>query len=208
MNPPQLASRLHAIAHQIENHASRMQGGDIAKAIGTLQKQLDSFEKKLQATVEGNAPGIKELGVLLKAKDNTRHLNLVGLRVLAKDIFGTEAPKAAKPGDLKTAILKAAARRGQGEVAVRTVRAFLDRAKAPKTPVPKDEQELKREFLRLGGLSEEAFEYEIGARWSSVASLKALAKANAIAVPKGVKKPDLLREIKSVCRRAHANVAA
>ncbi len=205
MNPPALAARLHELAQQLEKQSSRLQGVALGKSVNTLHKQLDSFEKKLQAAVGGHGPGVQELGLLLKA--NAKLLTLSALRAIAKDVFGADAPKAAKAPLLKKAILQEAARRHRGEVAVKVVRAFLEKANTPKTSLPKEEAALLREFLRLGGLDDEAFKREMSGRWKKVSDLKRLAKANKLPGAKSLAKADLIREIKKVSRRAHANVA-
>jgi len=207
MNHQQLAFRLHELAHKIEGHISRLQGVNLGKAMGRMEKGLDSFEKALDAALTDNAPGMKELEMLLKAKDNAKHFKLPALRLLAKDIFGVDRPRGTTASELKRNIIKEAARRSRGEIALEKVKDFLKEAKAPKGPLPTDSIELGREFLRLGGLDDDAFEYEMETRWKKVGDLKKLAKANSMRVGKGVKKIDLVREIKHASRRAHGNVS-
>lgn len=205
MNPQQLADRLHELARQIESHDSRLQGVALGKSISGLNKKLDAFEKQLAAAVEGNAPGVPELGLLLKA--NAKLLSLSALRQLSKEIFGADGPRGSKPAQLRTAILKESGGRKRGEIAVKAVQAYLDKAKAPKTPIPKEETALLREFLRLGGLNDDAFGLEMAGRWKKVSDLRKLANTNKIPGAMTLAKADLIREIKRVSRRAHANVS-
>lgn len=206
MNPQQLAYRLHEVARHLESHISRLQGADLARPISDLDKKLDTFEKKLNAALEGSAPGMAELKLLLFARDHGRYLKKPELQRLLKKWFKVSAPPSASPKKLKDLICAEAAKGGQGEQTVALLQEYLVKAKALKQPVPKDKVLLGREFLRLGGLSDEAFDEEMEARWRTLTNIRKLASANGITTPKSKSKEDLMREIKQYCRRAHTNI--
>jgi hypothetical protein len=200
----ELSQRLLNVGHKTADHHPRLEGAALAKSAETLEKALLKFGKKLDEFLGNRGPGIQELEELLKSPQAKAHLNLPGLNLLGKELFGH--PLAAdKVAAAKKEIFEQVKKGQAGEKAVQVLKQFF--YKAAQRPVPsKDEVALQNELLHLGGLSDEELAFEFSGRLKSIALLKALAKANAIPFGRDAGKEKLIEMISHYARRAHANI--
>jgi hypothetical protein len=205
-----LAEKLQKISRVLLQHGPKLEGVALQKAATTLAKSLTTFEKKLDAAVKGNDPSLEALQNLLKTHPAARLLKAPSWEKLLKEVFSHHAKAGAKPAELKKQYIEHAKQTGQGEDAFHAVQREMQQLSIPPAPVPKEKILLQKEFLRLGGLSDEDAYVELEKRWKKIGDLKALATANAILVPKSfkaVQRPQLIKEILHYARRAHLNVS-
>ncbi|GAB4240704.1 MAG: hypothetical protein OHK005_03100 [Candidatus Methylacidiphilales bacterium] len=205
MNHTELASRLQAVATQLERHGSKLEGVAFAKAFGTFAKALANFEKKLEATIRGRDPSIEALQNLLKTHPGVKLVKVPSWRKLLQSTFGIRAPEGTA-ASLRKEFLQRAKDSGEGERAFTALQAEIARLSQPLRPVPADKTKLQEEFLRLGGLSDEDLLIELSSRWGKISDLRKLAEANAISGYKTAKRPRLEADIMHYARRAYLNI--
>lgn len=189
----------------LRNHGSRLQGETIEKAATIFAKAAVTFRQKLDGFLAGTAPGIQELQELLKSPQ-AKALKGTALSKLARSIL-RRGLAGSTPAKQKADFLKGVKESGKGAEAVAEVRRFF-RDQAAARPVPSSDQELRTELHRLGGLSDEDLAIELETRYGTLASLKKLAKPNAIPVVKGVTAAALQRRVIESARRMHTNVGS
>jgi hypothetical protein len=205
MSYKELAEHLQSVGGKVVNHYEKLAGIPLAKAAESLEKAVSRFEKKLDDFLGGLGPGIHELEELLKSPQAKAHLPLPGLNIISQKIFG-EVLKADKLAAGKKEFFERVKKEQAGEKAVAVIKEFFFKA-AQMPPPPEDKISLQNELLRLGGLSEEEFQYEISHRLKSVTLLKKLANANSLPVSKSAKRAELVQKITHYARRAYANIA-
>lgn len=124
-----------------------------------------------------------------------------------REAFGKSMPadKAKTPATSKKNLLKALKEGGSQKKAVEKAREILGKAKAPRGPIPKDEEKLRLELNRLGALDDDQLAFELETRYSKISDLKKLAKGNGISTPQGIKKAELLKAVIERARRIHGH---
>jgi hypothetical protein len=198
-----LGKETEQLGSVLQKHGSRLQGETIEKAATTFAKAVATFRKKLDVFLAGTGPGIQELQELFKSPQakalKGTALSKLGRSILRRGLAGDT------PAKQKADFLKGVKESGKGDEAVAEVRRFF-RDQAAARPVPSSDEELRTELHRLGGLSDEDLTIELETRYSTLASLKKLAKANAIPTAKGVTAAALQRRVIEAARRMYTNV--
>ncbi len=204
MSYSDLSERLASLSIVVREHQNRLEGQPLATSARRLNASLAAFEKKLHDFLEGNGPGIRELGDLLKSPQAKKHLTLPALKVVFRDLLDKSLPEGT-PAQAKSAFLKKIAKREKGEEALAYLKEFFFKAAKP-APVPKEKEALQKEFLRLGSLDEFELALELDKRWKKLGDLKKLAAANGVAVTAKTTKERLADALVHYARRAYANV--
>jgi len=201
-----LSEKLKKLGERLEQHATELGGKTLAKAASTYEGQTERFAEKVDFAVKGLTPEIKEMEGLFSGPDK-KYFSVSAVKMIYREAMG----KPMSAGACKTAasaknnLMKALKGGGDSRCAVEKARQILVKAKGPKGPIPKDEEKLRLELNRLGGLDDEQLIFELENRYSKVGDLKKLANANGISTPKGTKKAEILSAIISRSRRIHGH---
>lgn len=204
MTYTEFAQELRRIAGLLEKHGSHLEGTALAAKTATYQKQSLAYKKILEDVSGGFAPGIRELEKLLTSPDK-KFFTAAALQLLLKDTTGIGNPSKKTPAALKKIWLDALKEQGNGEKALSAAQAHLAKLKTPKAPVPKDQDALRLEFNRLGGLTDGELAIELDTRYKKITDLRKLAEANGIP-SKGQARDALIPLIAERARRVNAHI--
>ncbi|TLD69737.1 hypothetical protein FEM03_15530 [Phragmitibacter flavus] len=202
-----LLKQLQTVTDALQKHGPNLDGPVWNKTVATFGKALEKFDSALQASIQGTAPGMRELETLLTKSSDKKLLDESFITKLSKEILGHK-PEKTTASKMRTDFLKEIkSGNGSAKKALAYTQDFLHTAKAPKQKLPtKDDEALRREWTRLGGLDDDQLSYEVKNRYSGVSDLKLLAKASGLPLPKGIAKPDLIKLIVTNARRVHSHI--
>jgi hypothetical protein len=202
-----LLKQLQTVTDALQKHGSSLDGPVWNKTVATFSKALEKFDTALKASIQGTAPGMRELETLFKYSSDKKLLDETFVTKLSKEILGYKPEKSTAAKMRNDFLKEIKAGSGSAKKALAYTQDFLHSAKAPKQKLPtKDEEALRREWNRLGGLDDDQLHYEVRNRYSGITDLKTLAKAAGLPLPKGIGKADLVKLIVANARRVHGHI--
>jgi hypothetical protein len=202
MNYRELATTLEQLAHRLSKHAEKLEG----EVLGSLARRLLKDAQKLDAQMDAHLASRKSgewlLETLLRSPGAKRHLSMDGLRKLVRETLGKRL-KADNLPAAKRELIGLAHAQAAGEAVADALRGYLSQA-ATVEAGGKEKGALQREFLALGGLSDEEFNEAAGKR--HLGELRRLASANGLPVTPKTPKPRLLQLVRHYSQRAVVNL--
>jgi hypothetical protein len=200
---PPIAVRLESLAKRIRQQTPPQSGHAFAAAIRKLSLAVDRFEALLDELAAGRPSVAAELEQFFAAPNVRATLDVTDLKTIAKTAAGlrlqSSTPAKAREELVRAATTGALAKKILSEARQRVA------SKAP-VPAPTDTRGLRAEFLRIGGLDEAAAAQEFRTTYRTLASVRALARANAIRRAERADREALWNDILAQARRLRANI--
>jgi len=203
MNYTDLATHLLDLGERLQKHTRKIEGDKVGRSAKKLAQAVERFEDTLESFLASRKSGELLLETMLRSPSAKRHLTVDllkrGLREVAGKRLQADELSAARKEFVE--VLHANEKGSQGGKFLKT--AFEEAARVE--PGGKDKASLQREFVRLGGLSDEEYEKEIGKR--TFGELRRLASTNGIKFTDKTSKQRLMALIRRFSIRAAVNIS-
>jgi hypothetical protein len=203
MNYTDLATHLLDLGERLQKHSRKIEGDKVGRSAKKLAQAVERFEETLASFLASRKSGELLLETMLRSPSAKRHLTVEllkkGLREVAGKRLQAEELSAARKEFVE--VLHANEKGSQGG---KFLRAAFEEA-ACVEPGGKDKTSLQREFVRLGGLSDEEYEKEIVKR--TFGELRRLAATNGIKFTDRTSKQRLMALIRRFAIRAAMNIS-
>jgi len=203
MNYTDLATHLLDLGERLQKHSRKIEGDKVGRSAKKLAQAVERFEDTLDSFLASRKSGELLLETMLRSPSAKRHLTVEllkkGLREVAGKRLQAEELSAARKEFVE--VLHANEKGSQGG---KFLRAAFEEA-ACVEPGGKDKVSLQREFVRLGGLSDEEYEKEIVKR--TFGELRRLAATNGIKFTDRTGKQRLMALIRRFAIRAAMNIS-
>jgi hypothetical protein len=203
MNYSDLATHLLALGERLQKHSRKIEGDTVGRSAKKLAQTAERFEETLESFLASRKSGELLLETLLRSPSAKRHLTVEllkkGLREVAGKKLQAEELSAAKKEFVE--VLHANEKASQGGKFLKA--AFEEAAYVESGG--KDKVSLQREFVRLGGLSDEEFEKAIVKR--TFGELRRIAATNGIKFTDKTSKQRLTALIRRFSVRAAVNIS-
>lgn len=203
MNYTDLATHLLDLGERLQKHSRKIEGDKVGRSAKKLAQAVERFEDTLESFLASRKSGELLLETMLRSPSAKRHLTVEllkrGLREVAGKRLQADELSAARKEFVE--VLHANEKRSQGG---KFLQAAFEEA-ACVEPGGKDKASLQREFVRLGGLSDEEYEKEIGKR--TFGELRRLASTNGIKFTDKTSKQRLMALIRRFSTRAAVNIS-
>jgi hypothetical protein len=203
MNYTDLATHLLDLGERLQKHTRKIEGDKVGRSAKKLAQAVERFEDTLDSFLASRKSGELLLETMLRSPSAKRHLTVELLKRGLREVVG----KRLQADELSAArkefveVLHANEKGSQGG---KFLRAAFEEA-AWVEPGGKDKASLQREFVRLGGLSDEEYEKEIGKR--TFGELRRLASTNGIKFTDKTSKQRLMALIRRFSIRAAVNIS-
>jgi hypothetical protein len=203
MNYTDLATHLLDLGERLQKHSRKIEGDKVGQSAKKLVQAVERFEDTLDSFLASRKSGELLLETMLRSPSAKRHLTVEllkrGLREVAGKRLQADELSAARKEFVE--VLHANAKGSQGG---KFLQAAFEEA-ACVEPGGKDKASIQREFVRLGGLSDEEYEKEIGKR--TLGELRRLASTNGIKFTDKASKQRLMALIRRFSSRAAVNIS-
>ena len=203
MNYTDLATHLLDLGERLQKHSRKIEGDKVGRSAKKLAQAIERFEDMLDSFLASRKSGELLLETMLRSPSAKRHLTVEllkrGLREVAGKRLQADELSAARKEFVE--VLHANEKGGQGG---KFLKAAFEEA-ACVEPGGKDKASIQREFVRLGGLSDEEYEKEIGKR--TFGELRRLASTNGIKFTDKTSKQRLMALIRRFSVRAAVNIS-
>ena len=203
MNYTDLATHLLDLGERLQKHTRKIEGDKVGRSAKKLAQAVERFEDTLESFLASRKSGELLLETMLRSPSAKRHLTVDllkrGLREVAGKRLQADELSAARKEFVE--VLHANEKGSQGGKFLKA--AFEEAARVE--PGGKDKASLQREFVRLGGLSDEEYEKEIGKR--TFGELRRLASTNGIKFTDKTSKQRLMALVRRFSIRAAVNIS-
>jgi hypothetical protein len=203
MNYTDLATHLLDLGERLQKHSRKIEGDQVGRSAKKLAQAVERFEDTLDSFLASRKSGELLLETMLRSPSAKRHLTVEllkrGLREVAGKRLQADELSAARKEFVE--VLHANEKGSQGG---KFLKAAFEEA-AFVEPGGKDKASLQREFVRLGGLSDEEYEKEIGKR--TFGELRRLASTNGIKFTDKASKQRLMALVRRFSIRAAVNIS-
>jgi hypothetical protein len=203
MNYTDLATHLLDLGERLQKHSRKIEGDKVGRSAKKLAQAIERFEDTLESFLASRKSGELLLETMLRSPSAKRHLTVEllkkGLREVAGKRLQADELSAARKEFVE--VLHANEKGSQGG---KFLQAAFEEA-ACVEPGGKDKASLQHEFVRLGGLSDEEYEKEIGKR--TFGELRRLASTNGIKFTDKTSKQRLMALIRRFSTRAAVNIS-
>jgi len=203
MNYTDLATHLLDLGERLQKHSRKIEGDQVGRSAKKLAQAVERFEDTLDSFLASRKSGELLLETMLRSPSAKRHLTVEllkrGLREVAGKRLQADELSAARKEFVE--VLHANEKGSQGG---KFLKAAFEEA-AFVEPGGKDKASLQREFVRLGGLSDEEYEKEIGKR--TFGELRRLASTNGIKFTDKASKQRLMALVRRFSVRAAVNIS-
>ncbi len=200
---PPVAERLESLAKRIREQTPPPGGTTFAAAIRKLSLAVDRFEAALDEVATVRPAATIELEQFFASPNVRATLDVADLKTIAKTAAGLrlQSPTLARA---RQELVRAASTGALAKKILAEARQHL--AAKSSAPAPTDTRGLRAELLRIGGLDEAAAAQEFRTTYRTLASVRALARANAIRGAERADRETLWKEILAQARRLRANI--
>jgi len=203
MNYTDLATHLLDLGERLQKHSRKIEGDQVGRSAKKLAQAVERFEDTLDSFLASRKSGELLLETMLRSPSAKRHLTVEllkrGLREVAGKRLQADELSAARKEFVE--VLHANEKGSQGG---KFLKAAFEEA-AFVEPGGKDKASLQREFVRLGGLSDEEYEKEIRKR--TFGELRRLASTNGIKFTDKASKQRLMALVRRFSVRAAVNIS-
>lgn len=207
MSYTELADQLKTLGKRLATESKELSGKRVAESAGLLKRALERFARELDSAAAGEDPDLNDFSQLLKNPSLRKHLDLDGLKQVAKDVLGRAFPsrKDETAGEYRKRLVEHISENGSGTKAVKKLREFLAEAASP-APQMKNHDALLAEIYRIGGLEEAEIEAEFTTRLRDERMLRALATAARLRVRENSSIEKIRRDLIRFAKRARRNI--
>jgi|GEM_PF-1578657 len=199
-----LIKRLEALTAQLSKHEGNFEGKAWNRCVTSFDKALSKFEGQAQETIKGFAPGMRDFLKFVENPASKAVFAKPNGAKLYKEIIGKRPSPEATPASLKKEIVAYVKETRKPKDALATASHLLSEITTSQSPVPKEKEKLLLELLRLGGVSDDQFEFELSRRFKNKSDLNSLAKAAGVPI-KERKKEAIIADLHKVAKRQYGN---
>lgn len=203
MSYRELAQNLQETAQSIMAVEEHLQGEALAKVAVKLQKVLTDFHKTLESLLNADKPENLELIQMLQGDTVRNRFSDDAFRSIFKVITDGKILRIPKTGDIGTIFLQNVQKLGLASEAMRLIRHHLNAVHDTKKI--QEEDDIRNEIVRLGGLAEKEWELEV-ATTLSIETLQAIANLMKIKYTKKTKLAILAKKIRPIAVNFFQNV--